>query len=117
MRCFTLLLAATFLQACTTLRERPIAPQPLRGEARVTLDGRILNLQSPTISGDSLFGERYGQRVAVPLTGIRRLQVREVDEAMTIVAIAGTGVAIGGLVMLMVWADQWEEGWDKWAGR
>lgn len=100
-RSIALLLLATFLHACTSYHVRPITTHNLRGEVRVTLGGQIVTLQRPSIAGDSLIGEWYGHRRAVPLAEIRQLEVREPNGAKTGLLIVGIGVTalmIGGLV-------------------
>jgi len=98
-----LLLLVIFLHACTSYRVRPVEPRHVRGTVRLTLSGEIVTLERPNIVGDSLFGERAGQRVGVPIAAIRQLEVRENSDGKTMLLVAGIGVTV--LLMVAAAAD------------
>jgi len=88
----SLLLLTTFLNACMVWRVRPVEQQSVTGQVRVTLGGQIVTLERPSIAGDSLIGDRDGQRVAFPVSEIRELEVRELNAGKTMLAIVGIGI-------------------------
>jgi hypothetical protein len=62
-------------------------------------NGERLPLSRPTIVGDTLHGHHLGERIAVPLTGVRVMHARQSDRTRTALLVAGVGVLAG----LVVW--------------
>ena len=89
-------LALTVLAGCQkwTTVESPVASTVERnrpGQVRITLmDGTVMELDSPTVEGDSLVGSVLGEEVpAVAIDDIRKLEFRQSNAGLTLIAIAG----------------------------
>lgn len=102
-----LLLASMTLSGCQGWRAQTNPPSgaQLPNPARITrTDESMLVLRNAAVSHDSIVGQvgRSGatERVAVPLSQVRRIDARRMDGART--ALLGAGVLVGvfGLVVL-----------------
>jgi hypothetical protein len=100
------LLTLTTLAACQkwTTVESPIASTVEKndpGHVRVTTtDGRILELDSPTVQGDSLTGSIAGeQQQMVAIAEIEKLEFRESNVGLTVLSIAGAAAIVAAIVL------------------
>ena len=100
------LLTLTTLAACQkwTTVESPIASTVGKndpGHVRVTTtDGRILELDSPTVQGDSLTGSIAGeQQPMVAIAEIEKLEFRESNVGLTVLSIAGAAAIVVAIVL------------------
>jgi hypothetical protein len=100
------LLTLTTLAACQkwTTVESPIASTVEKndpGHVRVTTtDGRILELDSPTVQGDSLTGSIAGeQQPMVAIAEIEKLEFRESNVGLTVLSIAGAAAIVVAIVL------------------
>lgn len=100
------LLTLTTLAACQkwTAVESPIASTVEKndpGHVRVTTtDGRILELDSPTVQGDSLTGSIAGeQQPMVAIAEIEKLEFRESNVGLTVLSIAGAAAIVAAIVL------------------
>lgn len=103
-------LLAGQLAGCTSWRVQNTPPQSTVWEATkpirvVRRNGTVLTLQGTRISGDTLHGtnKRYGvadSLVAIPLSDIRTIEVREGSTAKTVGLIAGITVGVAGAIVL-----------------
>lgn len=100
------LLTLTTLAACQkwTTVESPIASTVEKndpGHVRVTTtDGRILELDSPTVQGDSLAGSIAGeQQPRVAIAEIEKLEFRESNVGLTVLSIAGAAAIVVAIVL------------------
>jgi hypothetical protein len=100
------LLTLTTLAACQkwTTVESPIASTVEKndpGHVRVTTtDGRILELDSPTVLGDSLTGSIAGeQQPMVAIAEIEKLEFRESNVGLTVLSIAGAAAIVVAIVL------------------
>jgi hypothetical protein len=99
------------LSACTSWRVQNAPPQqftvqdaskPIRVVRR---NGAALTLQGTRVSGDTLYGtnKRYGvadSLVAIPLSEIRTIEVRQGSTGKTVGLIAGITVGVAGAIVL-----------------
>ena len=89
------LLAATTLNACTSWRVQPVTPEQLISdrpvkEVRIARpDSSWLVLSGPHLVVDSLVGMTRRKRIAIPLTDIRHIAVRQGNALKT------TGLVLG----------------------
>jgi len=107
-RSTALLLLACYLPACTSWRTQQAAPQDVIAAQhpqaiRVTrTDGSQVEITSPRIEADTLIGHRAGvaprdsaeARVAIPLSEVAQIEVRQNDAGKTIALAAGVGLAV-----------------------
>ncbi len=105
-RTIAVLLTLTTLVACQrwTTVESPIASTVEKndpGRVRVTTtDGRIMELDSPTVQGDSLTGSIGGEQQPVVAIGeIDRLEFRESNIGLTVLSIAGAAAIVVAIVL------------------
>lgn len=96
------LLAPVGCQVWTATPVTPLAAAEIEGNSglvRLTLDdGTIVTLQSPRIERDSIYGliaesQGQGDRIAFPLTDLRRLDKRHISAGRTAALSAGIGAA------------------------
>ena len=102
----SVLLTLTTLAACQkwTTVESPIASTVEKndpGHVRVTTTaGRILELDSPTVQGDSLAGSIAGeQQPMVAIAEIEKLEFRESNVGLTVLSIAGAAAIVAAIVL------------------
>lgn len=95
--------AAAFLSACHSWSTRDRAsPADLRRDApremRITRSsGDVLRLEDAVVREDSVVGRAPGgEREAVPISDVSRLEVREFDTVDTV--LLGAGIAAGAVV-------------------
>ncbi len=100
------LLTLTTLAACQkwTTVESPIASTVEKndpGHVRVTTTAsRILELDSPTVQGDSLTGSIAGeQQPMVAIAEIEKLEFRESNVGLTVLSIAGAAAIVVAIVL------------------
>jgi hypothetical protein len=105
--------------ACSVWKTSAVSPQEVVARetpksVRVTRsDGRQVVLVRPLVAGDSLRGERPDQsdanhpqqQSAVPLSDIRKMDVRRVDAGRTALLIAGLGLTAAAATMVIVLAS------------
>lgn len=101
-----LLLAFTTLAACHrwTTVESPIASTVEKnepGRVRVTTaDGRVVELESPTVRGDSLVGTIAGEgQPPVAIADIEKLEFRQSNVGLTVLTIAGAAAIVLAVVL------------------
>jgi len=91
--------------ACTGWRQVAVSPTALPGEpqeVRVTRpDGTRLTLTNAQIVNDSIVGSSDGQRLALPLSDVRRMAVPATSSSKRA---AGLTVLGGALAALALWA-------------
>ncbi len=110
---------AVWLVACTTwTRPEPLG-QVLQtrkpGQVQVTLnDGRRIDLQHPTVQGDTLVGDtivtRRGEyeglvQARFPVAAVRSLQTRQFSAGKTAILVVGTTAVIAALFGLALAAS------------
>lgn len=107
-KCVTIFLGLTILPGCHkwTTVESPIARTVEENDpARVrvtTLDGRVMELDSPSVQGDSLTVSIAGeQRPMVAIDDIERLEFRQSNVGLIVLSIAGAA-AIALAVVIAV---------------
>lgn len=107
-KCLTIFLGLTILPGCHkwTTVESPIARTVEENDpARVrvtTLDGRVMELDSPSVHGDSLTVSIAGeQKPMVAIEDIERLEFRQSNVGLALLAIAGAA-AIALAVVIAV---------------
>ena len=61
-------------------------------------NGEQLALSRPTITGDTLSGQHFGDRVAVPLQRVQIMHARQPDKKRTALFVAGVGAIAGFIV-------------------
>jgi len=94
------LMLASTLEGCTAWHSRPLEPAMFTAEKppselRVTLvDGRRITLRAPVLSGDSLIGVEYTDRVALPLAEVGEVAVRQGAPGRTTLLVVGIGVGV-----------------------
>jgi hypothetical protein len=94
------LMLASTLEGCTAWHSRPLEPAMFTAEKppselRVTLvDGRRITLRAPVLSGDSLIGVEYTDRVALPLAAVTEVEVRQGAPGRTTLLVVGIGVGV-----------------------
>jgi hypothetical protein len=100
------LLALTTLAACQkwTTVESPIASTVEKnepGRVRVTtMDGRVMELDSPTVQGDSLTGSIAGEpKPMVAIAEIEKLEFRGSNVGLTVLSIAGAAAIVVAIVL------------------
>ncbi|MEJ2311322.1 MAG: hypothetical protein P8Y10_06100 [Gemmatimonadales bacterium] len=105
-RIIAVLLTLTALVACQrwTTVESPIASTVENndpGRVRVTTtDGRIMELDSPTVQGDSLTGSIVGEQQPIVAIGeIDKLEFRESNIGLTVLSIAGAAAIVVAIVL------------------
>ncbi|MHC4711343.1 MAG: hypothetical protein ACYTA3_13260 [Planctomycetota bacterium] len=105
-KCLAALLALTMLAACQkwTTVESPIASTVEKnepGRVRVTtMDGRVMELDSPTVQGDSLTGSIAGkQQPMVAIAEIEKLEFRGSNVGLTVLSIAGAAAIVVAIVL------------------
>lgn len=118
-RVVSLTLIPLLLGACASwqAQDPPFAPHVEKGPevVRLTLvDGRVLDLRRPTLSGDSIVGKNLRARsssaiAAVPIGDVAQMEVSKVTAKKTMLAvglpIAGLALiaGVGGLIVLATW--------------
>jgi len=107
-KCLVIFLALTSLPGCHkwTTVESPIARTVEQNDpARVrvtTLDGKVMELDSPSVQGDSLAGSIAGeQKPRVAIEDIERLEFRQSNVGLAVLAVAGAA-AIALAVVITV---------------
>ncbi len=105
-KCLAVLLTLTTLAACQkwTTVESPIASTVGKndpGRVRVTTtDGRVMELDSPTVQGDSLTGSTAGEQVPmVAIAEIEKLEFRGSNVGLTVLSIAGAAAIVVAVVL------------------
>lgn len=105
-RCLALLLTLTTLAACQkwTTVESPIASTVEKNEpdrVRVTtMDGRVIELDSPSVSGDSLTGAIGGEQGPMVAIGeIEKLEFRGSNVGLTVLSIAGAAAIVVAVIL------------------
>lgn len=105
-KCLAVLLTLTTLAACQkwTTVESPIASTVEKndpGRVRVTTtDGRVMELDSPTVQGDSLTGSTAGEQVPmVAIAEIEKLEFRGSNVGLTVLSIAGAAAIVVAVVL------------------
>ena len=95
------LLTLSTLAACQkwTTVESPIASTVGKNEPNqvrvTTMDGRVMELDSPTVQGDSLTGSIAGeQRPMVAIAEIEKLEFRGSNVGLTVLSIAGAAAIV-----------------------
>ncbi len=106
--CLAIFLGLSLLPGCHkwTTVESPIARAVEQNDpARVrvtTLDGKVMELDSPSVQGDSLTGSIAGeQKPMVAIENIERLEFRQSNVGLALLAIAGAA-AIALAVVIAV---------------
>jgi len=112
-----LLAVLALLQGCVSAsqswRQRPLtagAPPTLSTEhpVRVTrTDQRVIVLEHPRVSGDSLVGDVGSPRYAIVLTDIQRLEERQTSVLKMGAQVVGIGFAVvfvAALALALLWA-------------
>jgi len=105
-KCIAVLLTLSTLAACQkwTTVESPIASTVEKndpGRVRVTtMDGRVMELDSPTVQGDSLIGSVAGeQKPMVAIAEIEKLEFRGSNVGLTVLSIAGAAAIVVAIVL------------------
>ena len=105
-RCIALLLSLTTLAGCQrwTTVESPIASTVERnepGRVRITTsDGRVFELDSPTVQGDSLAGSIGGEPgPMVAIADIQKLEFRGTNVGLTVLSIAGAAAIVVAIIL------------------
>ena len=105
-KCLGVLLTLTTLAACQkwTTVESPIASTVERNEPNqvrvTTMDGRVMELDSPTVQGDSLTGSIAGeQQPMVAIAEIEKLEFRGSNVGLTVLSIAGAAAIVVAVVL------------------
>ena len=105
-KCIAVLLTLSTLAACQkwTTVESPIASTVEKndpGRVRVTtMDGRVMELDSPTVQGDSLTGSVAGeQKPMVAIAEIEKLEFRGSNVGLTVLSIAGAAAIVVAIVL------------------
>ena len=100
------LLTLSTLAACQkwTTVESPIASTVEKNEPNqvrvTTMDGRVLELDSPTVQGDSLTGSIAGeQQPMVAIAEIERLEFRGSNVGLTVLSIAGAAAIVLAIIL------------------
>lgn len=109
-RVVSLLLLAAYLPACTSfqattqpLAELTAAPKPPEHLRVTTNDGAVVEVDGPRVVNDSLFGttvvtgargEPSMKAVAIPLAGIRTVEVKKSDGSGTMMLVVGVAAAL-----------------------
>jgi hypothetical protein len=101
--------------ACVSWKTQPVSPDQVVARApdqvRVTLgNGSRIVVAGPTIIGDSLIGappgadpKRIAQRLAIPLSDVRSVEVQRVNAGKTALLIAGVGVTALVAIAAATW--------------
>ena len=107
------LLLPVYLAGCSSWYVQEVSPQQLVTEEqpkkiRVTLtDGSQLQIEQPTVSGDTLMGyevrgRRYsGQQVNIPLSDVTDVAIQRTDAGKTTALIVGTVLVVGAAVVVV----------------
>ena len=105
-KCIAVLLTLSTLAACQkwTTVESPIASTVEKndpGRVRVTtMDGRVMELDSPTVQGDSLTASVAGeQKPMVAIAEIEKLEFRGSNVGLTVLSIAGAAAIVAAIVL------------------
>jgi hypothetical protein len=114
-RVVSLLLLAAYLPACTSYQAttQPVAeltatPKPPEHLRVTTNEGVVVEVDGPRVVNDSLFGttvasgprgEPATKAVAIPLSGIRTVEVKRPDGSKTTILVIGI---VGAMVLLGV---------------
>ncbi|MEE8595733.1 MAG: hypothetical protein V3T25_07675 [Gemmatimonadota bacterium] len=105
-KCLAVLLTLTTLAACQkwTTVESPIASTVEKNEPNrvrvTTTDGRVMELDSPTVQGDSLTGSTAGEQVPmVAIAEIEKLEFRGSNVGLTVLSIAGAAAIVVAVVL------------------
>ncbi len=100
-KCIAVLVTLSTLAACQkwTTVESPIASTVEKNEPNqvrvTTMDGRVMELDSPTVQGDSLTGSIAGeQRPMVAIAEIEKLEFRGSNVGLTVLSIAGAAAIV-----------------------
>jgi hypothetical protein len=100
------LLTLSTLAACQkwTTVESPIASTVERNEPNqvrvTTMDGRVMELDSPTVQGDSLTGSIAGeQQPMVAIAEIEKLEFRGSNVGLTVLSIAGAAAIVLAVIL------------------
>lgn len=116
------LLLATYLPACTAyhgsddaMAQVAAVPGSVSPIRVTTLEGKRIEIWSPTVENDSLYGANGApgeatSRVALPLSAIKSTAVRKPDALLTAGAVV---LAIGGAVALVAVIGALSEGAAK----
>jgi hypothetical protein len=105
-KCLAILLTLSTLAACQrwTTVESPIASTVEKNEPNhvriTTTDGRVMELDSPTVQGDSLTGSIEGERQPmVAIAEIEKLEFRGSNVGLTVLSIAGAPAIVLAIVL------------------
>lgn len=105
-RFLAVLLTLTTLAACQkwTTVESPIASTVEKNEPKhvriTTTDGRVIELDSPSVRGDSLTGSIAGERQPmVAIAEIEKLEFRGSNVGLTVLSIAGAAAIVVAIVL------------------
>ncbi len=100
------LLTLSTLAACQkwTTVESPIASTVEKNEPNqvrvTTMDGRVMELDSPTVQGDSLTGSIAGeQQPMVAIAEIEKLEFRGSNVGLTVLSIAGAAAIVLAIIL------------------
>lgn len=100
------LLALASLAGCQrwTTVESPVASTVERNQPktiRITMtDGRVMELEFPSVEGDSLAGSIGGEpQPPVAIAGIERLEFRQSNVGLTVLSIAGAAAIVVAIVL------------------
>jgi hypothetical protein len=123
-----LALAAGLVCACKSWQAPRVSPSEVIRQRQPTsirvlrTDSTRIELHSPRLVGDSLVGLRVepsssdSGRLAIPLSQVSQVTIRQPDPIRTAVVIAATLVALGGLLFavafgqgLSMWYDELAE--------
>jgi hypothetical protein len=109
------LLTAWSLVACIT-RGPQISPaaetvnaHPENGLRVIRVDGTQMDIETPRISGDTLFGIVRGgsdgdSSVAIPLVEVRSVAVKRIDGTRTAILVAAIGVSALATISVLIFA-------------
>jgi len=107
------LLTLSTLAACQkwTTVESPIASTVEKNEPNqvrvTTMDGRVMELDSPTVQGDSLTGSIAGeQQPMVAIAEIERLEFRGSNVGLTVLSIAGAAAIVLAVILATNTSDE-----------
>ena len=97
----SLLVLVSYLNGCTswqvqTAPTSSVLTKYAGKDVRVTTaDGQAIEIQQPTVSGDTVVGRgRDTTTVAIPLQEVREVAVKRTDAARTVLLIGGIGAVV-----------------------
>ena len=98
-------LLVAWLSGCYKWSANGMSPGQLldekrRDRVRVTWRGDQYELELPAIQADSLVGLDSGVRIAIPINEIEKLEARQANSLGTVGLIAGTFVALSGVLLI-----------------